>query len=256
MALTRETILEIARSLPPGARVFSKLGVLLRDANSQLEDIAALIKRDAAMAAHVIRMSNSVAHRGEQPTGSVEEALARVGLQEIWRLVGQLSTAQLIDRDLPFHGLSAQELRDQMLEAAFICEYLAIECGLDARSAYTAGLLRPLGLLIIDRLAERFGNIAPYHPVRDSDFVTWEGRAFGIAGCEVAAMVLAEWGFRSDIVEAVRSQYQLRPEDQEQPLACLVNLTGRLVADAGHALLGETTYWGVTPAKLAAIGLT
>src|SRR6266540_1783272 len=123
MALTRETILEIARSLPPGARVFSKLGVLLRDESSELEDIAALIKRDAAMAAHVIRMSNSVAYRGEQPTASVEEALARIGLQEIWRLVGQLSTEQLVDRDLPFHGLSAQELREQMLETAFICEY-------------------------------------------------------------------------------------------------------------------------------------
>src|SRR6266540_4327631 len=96
MALTRETILEIARSLPPGARVFSKLGVLLRDESSELEDIAALIKRDAAMAAHVIRMSNSVAYRGEQPTASVEEALARIGLPEkTFRAAGMQARAAL-----------------------------------------------------------------------------------------------------------------------------------------------------------------
>lgn len=256
MAITRATILEVAASLPPGARVFSELGGLLRDPNSQLEDMAAVIKRDAAMAAHVIRVSNSVVYRGEQATGSVEEGLARVGLDEIWRLVGQLSTVLLVDRDLTHYGLSAQELRDQMLETAFVCEHLALECNLDPRSAYTAGLMRPLGLLVVDRLADGFTDLTPYHPIHDSDFLAWEGRTFGVASCEVGALILQEWGFRPDIVEAVRSQYQLRTEDVEQPLGCLVNLAGGLVAAEGHSLLGETKHWAVTLQKLDAVGLS
>lgn len=256
MAITRETILETARSLPPAARVFSELGGLLRDPKSRIEDVATVIKRDATLAAHVIRVSNSVVYRGEQSTGSVEEALGRVGLEEIWRLVGHVSSAQLVDRPLKHYGLSAQELRDQMLETAFVCEALAVECGQDPRSAYTAGLMRPLGLLVIDRLADAFKDLRPYHPVHDKDFLAWEGRAFGLASCEVAALVLGEWSFRADIVEAVRCQYFLRAEDRQQALGCLVNLAGGLVADAGHALLGETAHWGVTPEKLGAIGLT
>lgn len=255
MAITRETILEVARSLPPGAKVFSELGARLRDPHSELDEIATLIKRDGSIAAHVIRVSNSVIYRGEQPTGSVEEALSRVGLEEIWRFVGQLSAAQLVDRPLSHYGLSAQELRDQMLETAFVCEALAGECGLDARAAYTAGLMRPLGLLVVDRLADGYPGLAPYHPVHDKHYLAWEGRVFGIASCDVAALVLTEWSFRADIVEAVRRQYFGSSEDEAATLACLANLAGGLVADAGHALLGETAHWGVTPEKLDAVGL-
>jgi len=111
-------------------------------------------------------------------------------------------------------------------------------------------------LLVIDRLADAFKDLPPYHPVHDTDFLAWEGRSFGISSCEVAAMVLTEWGFRPDIVEAVRGQYCLRAEEREHPLGCLLNLAGGLVADAGHALLGETVHWGVTPEKLEAVGLT
>ena len=81
MAITREKILEIARSLPPGPQVFSELDGLLRDENSGLDQIAALIKRDATLAAQIIRVSNSVAYGGEQRTGSVEDAVGRVGLE-------------------------------------------------------------------------------------------------------------------------------------------------------------------------------
>lgn len=255
MAITRETILEVAGSLPPASQVFAELGGLLRRPDSSLEDIATLIKRDGTLAAHLIRISNSVAYGGQRKVGSVEEALARVGLQEVFRLVSQVASTQLIDRTLGNYGIEAEELRAQMLQTAFICEHLADECGLDSRSAYTVGLVRPIGLLVLDRLAERY-RMEPYHPIHDPDFLTWEGRVFGIASPEVAAMVLTQWSFREDIVEAVRNQYLLRSEDTQDRLACLLNLSGGLVADAGHALLGETRHWGLTPGKLQALGVT
>lgn len=256
MAINREKILEIARSLPPAPRVLSELSGLLANANSEIGDIAELIKRDATLAAHIIRVSNSVAYGGEQRTGSVEEAVGRVGLKEIWHLVSEATGTRLVDRALKHYGIEAAELRDQMLQAAFICEQLAEACGVDPRSAYTAGLMRPLGLLILDRLADQFEAAAAYHPVQDPDFLTWEGRVFGIGSSEVAAMVLEEWSFRQDIVEAVRGQYLLRSEDMQSPLACLLNLSGGLVANSGNALLGETKHWGTTPDKLAAVRLS
>lgn len=255
MAITRETILEVAGSLPPASQVFAELGVILRRPDARLDEIATLMKRDSTLAANLIRISNSVAYGGEQKVGSVEEALARVGMKEVFRLVSHVASAQLVDRALGNYGIEATELREQMLQTAFICEHLAEECDLDPRSAYTAGLMRPLGLLVLDRLAERY-EMEPYHPINDPDFLAWEGRVFGISSPEVAGMVLSQWSFRDDIVEAVRSQYLLRPEDANDRLACLLNLSGGLVADAGHSLLGETRHWGLTPAKLQALGVS
>jgi RNA polymerase sigma-70 factor, ECF subfamily len=258
MAITREKILEIARSLPPAPRVFSELDQLLRESETErgLDEIAALIKRDSALAAQLLRISNSVVFGGEQPTGSIEEAVARVGLQVIFRLVSEVAVARLTDRPLTHYGIEAEAVREHMLRSAFVCEQLALECGLDARHAYTAGLMRPLGLLVLDRVADSYEHAQDYHPAHDDDYLAWEGRIFGVASCEVAAMVLTEWSFPSGIVEGVRNQYLLRSADLTHSLACLVNLSGGVVADDGHALLGETRHWGPTPWKLDAVGLT
>lgn len=256
MPTLRERILEIARTLPPAPRVFAELDHLLRDANSGLDEISELIKRDSTLVGHIIRVSNSAVYGGEQPTGSVEEAVVRIGFQEVFRVVGQVASARLAERPLTSYGIDTDQLREHMLQTAFVCEHLALECGIDPRSAYTAGLMRPLGLLVLDRLAEQYGNIAPYHPVHDSDYLAWEGRSFGLSSCEVAAMVLREWTFPPEIVEAIQSQYLLRSEDLNQRFACLLNLASGLVADDGRGLLGEMSHWGGSVWKLDSLGLS
>jgi RNA polymerase sigma-70 factor (ECF subfamily) len=256
MALFREKILEIARSLPPAPRVFSDLDRLLRDTNSGLDQIGDLIKRDTSLAGHILRVSNSVAYGGEQKTGSVEEAVARVGFHEIFRIVGEVATARLADRPLKFYGIDTDQLREHMIQTAFVCESLALQCGLDARSSYTVGLMRLLGMLVLDRLADSYPNLEPYHPAHDPDYLTWEGRTFGFSSCEVAAIVLTEWKFPPEIVEGVRNQYLLRSDDLGHRLACVLNLAGGIIAEDNFGLLGEARHWGHSPWKLEAIGLT
>ncbi len=256
MAITREKILEIARTLPPAPRMFSELDRLLLDPDNALGPIADLIKRDAALAAHLIRVSNSVAYGGEQRMGSVEEAVGRLGFQLTFRLVGESVGIQLAQRPLKHYGIDADQLREHMLYTAFMCEQLAAECGRDSRRAYTAGLMRPLGLLVLDRLADSYTDVDDYNPVRDADYLAWEGRTFGVASFEVAAMVLAEWGFPTETVDAIRNQYLTRSEDLAEQFTCILNLASGLVADDGHALLGEARHWGHSPWKLEAIGLS
>jgi RNA polymerase sigma-70 factor, ECF subfamily len=256
MPTLRERILEIAKTLPPAPRVFAELDQLLRDTNSGLDEITELIKRDSTLVGHIIRVSNSAVYGGEQKTGSVEEAVVRVGFQEVFRVVGEVAIVKLAERPLQSYGIDTDQLRQHMLLTAFVCEHLATECGVDPRSAYTAGLMRPLGLLVLDRLAEQYGNIAPYHPAHDADYLAWEGRAFGLSGCEVAGMVLREWSFPPEIVEAIQTQYLLRSEDLNHKFACLLNLASGLVADDGHGLLGEMSHWGGAVWKLDTLGLT
>jgi RNA polymerase sigma-70 factor, ECF subfamily len=256
MAVTRERIQEIAGSLSPVARVFAELDGLLRDKNNALEQVANLLERDAMLAAHIIRLGASAAGDGKRWTGSMEEAVGRLGWPEIFHLVGDVATARAADRALKHYGVEAEELREHMLHTALACEYLAAECGLDARRAYAAGLMRPLGLLVLDRLADRNGNIKPYDPARDGDYLTWERRWFGSSSPEVTALLLIEWKFPTEIVEAVRSHYLLRAADRGLEFACLLNLASGLAADHGHGLRGEARQWDRSQWKLEKLGLT
>jgi HD-like signal output (HDOD) protein len=254
--LTREKLLEIAHTLPAAAKVLARLGEIIRDVNADMDTVASLIKRDAALTARIIRISNSVVYgSGGQRVGAIEEAVNRVGFSEVYRLVGLVTGSQLTDRPLKFYGVEMVPLREHILFTALACEALAEPCGLDVRSAYTVGLMRTLGMLVLDRVAERLPSIEMYDHARFGGYPVWEGIAFGFSNSEVAALILNDWRFPVDAVAAVREHHLLRGGDYENRLACLLNVAGQIVADNGHALPGDSRYWMLSPRKLDALGV-
>ena len=252
---TREKLIEIGGTLPPTPRIFSDLHALLKDTNTDLDLITELIKRDASLSAQILRVSNSVAFRSELRSGSIEEAVGRVGFDEVFRIVGVVAVQSLADRALVHYDVSAERLRELMVETAFVCEALAPECGLDPRTAYTAGLMRPIGILVLDRVAQLLRVPEFYDYETDRSYVSWEGRHFGLDSCEVAGLILSEWSFPGDIISAIRNQHLTHESAVADRLACLVNLASGAVALRGKVLEGERIHWEITAAKLSCLGL-
>lgn len=256
--LTREKLFEIARTLPAAPRVLASLGELLQDINVGLDEVANLIKRDAALSARLIRMSNSVIYSGSGALriGSIEDAVNRVGFSEVYRLVGLVTSDRLAERTLIFYGLQPQIIREHMLFTAIAAEMIAEECGIDSRNAYTAGLLRPLGMLVLDRVAERLTNCEPYDQGKYGSYLAWEGIMFGLANTEVATLILADWRFPQEIIAAIREHYLTSARDYENRFAILLNLAACLVSEAGLTLPGDRKHWEFNEKKLGAIGLS
>lgn len=253
--LSRDKLLEIARSLPADLEVLSTLGEILQDVNADLEEVADLLRRDLALAARIVRISNSPLFGGR--VSSVEEAVNRVGFGEVLRLVGTATTSRFADRSLVHYGISALQLRDNMLYTAFACEELARLLDADTRIAYTAGLLRPIGFMILDRAAKgRIPERESFEPRRWGNYRIWEGSFLGIGHTEVAGLVLDEWNFPTELGAAMRAQYLNAPSDVAQPLAVLLNIGGALAGAAGHAFEGETDHWLLAPGKLESARLT
>ena len=253
----RDRIIEIARTLPPAPKVLAGLGKLLRDPNSGVGQISEMIKRDAPLASQIIRISNSVVYAGSASVriGAIEDAVGRVGYEEIHRLVSCVTAERLVDRALTFYGIPAETMRENMLYTALTCEALAREAGMDPREAYTAGLMRTLGILVLDRLAERLGVAARYDPEHDEAYRVWEGRIFGLGNCAIAGIILAEWSFPAEIVAAVRDHHLAGEPDRAERLACLLHLASAIVAGTNHGLPGERQLWNFSPETFAAVGL-
>ena len=246
-----------ARSLPAAPQVLSELGELLQDVNTGLEEIADLLKRDAALAARIIRISNSSAMGGGNRIGAIEEAVNRVGFSEVYRLVGLATTSRLADRDLNYYRIEAEPLRHHMMYSAIAAEALANRCGLDARNAYTAGLMRSLGMMVLDRAArERIPISEAYDHKKIEGYAAWEGSIFGICNTEVAALILSEWKFPTEMISMVRDHYLTREADYSNTLACLLNVACWITLQGRLGLTGEPSYLELTPKKLQAIGLS
>lgn len=255
--LSRETLVSIAGTLPADLRVLAKLAEILRDPNSELDDIAALLRRDVALAARIVRISNSAAFGGGRTVSSIEDAVNRVGFGEVLKLVGTATAGRLSESALVCYDISAKLLRDNMLYAAFAAEALARPAGIDPRVAYNAGLVRAVGMMVLDRVGRRDPASTPlFSPARWPEFGAWEASVFGVTSADVTALVLNEWGFPADLTAAVQAQYLTEPGALEQPLAALLNVANGLARHVCRTFRGEEAWWEITPDKLRAAGVT
>ena len=250
--ISRDALLNVVKTLPAAPQILAQLGRLLLDINSDLSDITLLLKRDAALTARIIRISNSAIYNTGLPFASLEDALARVGYTEVYRLTGFAAVAQLADQQLSLYRLSGVQLRENALLTALIMETLAPAADVDARQAYTAGLLRSTGKIAIDRLAR--GGGATFLPGTLEGVAAWETAQVGMTNVEAAAMILDQWRFPADTVEAIRDHYL---EDASAfPLTNLLNLAAGAAERLGHGLAGERSYWEQTPEKFSAAGMS
>lgn len=254
---TRDVLLQIARSLPPAAQILAGICELLHDINTDLDEIADHIRRDAALAARVIRISNSVVYGGGGGVSSVEEAVGRVGFSEIVRLVGTATVNRLVDRELRCYHVGVDELREALLMHGLASEVIGQATGLDRNTAYVGGLLRGIGTMVLDRFAApQLGAHQLFDPGEFETYSAWESARFGITSARVTTMALDDWRFPDDVVAAI--EVHLNPpegDDEITRLANVLNVAGAIATDHGHALPGEVMHWIRTPAKLAAAGV-
>ena len=239
--IERSELLKVAQALPAAPRIFARVSALLNDENSSIDEITSLLKRDPALTARILRMSNSVAYAGNEPVDSLDEAVQRVGFGDTYRIVGFATAAQVVQQHLGFYGVSAAQFRENALLTALIMERLADLAGLDTRSAYTAGLLRSIGKVALNRLGASRAGPGSYEDDGHGPLLEWEMSRCGTDNAQVAALVLEEWRFPAATVQAVGAHYA--PAETSPPLAKLLNVAAAAAERCGHGWPGEWSYW-------------
>jgi HD-like signal output (HDOD) protein len=239
--IPREMLLHVVKTLPAAPRIMSQLGHLLLDPNSDMGEITELLRRDTALTARIIRISNSAFYNPGQPYGSLDDALARVGYMEVYRLVGLAAVSQMADQALPLYGVEGATLRENSLLTALVMEVLASMAGIDTRLAYTAGLLRSVGKIALDRITRNGSYNGRYQGRDHGKLGDWETQFIGMTNCEAAAVILKEWRFPLTTIAGIRDHYLTAPG--ASPLAQLLNLSAGAAERGGHSFPGETDYW-------------
>ncbi len=247
MALQRASIVSLGTRLAPSAAAWSRLQALLGDPNSGTDEVVQTIRLDPALSFHVVRMSNSVIFGLREPTDTLEDAVGRVGFREIYRLVGLAAMRQVCQRDLACYRLKASRLWENAVATAAAAEVLAGAARIEPGLAYTAGLLRTLGRVIIDGAAGQrvYPGEAEWPLVAE-----WEQTTFGVTATEATAILLEHWRFPSEIIGAIRGHFDPFGRPEPDPAACVLNLACGVVARFGLDLPGETSHWIGSPSEL------
>lgn len=253
----RPKILEAARLLPAAPQVMAGLCTLLQNENATLEQIADQIRIDPALASRVIRTSNSIMFGSSAHVSSVDEAVNRVGFREVMRMVGVAAVPGLVERSLPCYRIEVTLMRESLLLHALAAEALArFTMDLDPRTAYAAGLLRGIGIMVLDRVSRgRLPEPDVWDAERYPEYSTWESERFGMTRLDVAAMALADWKFPASFIDAIRQHLLVNDVQYGNRFACVLNLAGAVVGANDLALPGEAHCWTLNDAKLAVAGI-
>lgn len=223
--LTPDEVVRQLRQLPSAPQVLPKLKKLLMDGNSSLFDVAALIRLDQGIAARVLQMGNSAYFSHGTRCYTVDEAVNRVGFDQVYGLVINAVSAQILIRPLTVYSMTADELWRMSVTCALAAETLAKRLNLEQDIAYTIGLFHGVGLVAIDEWAYirqpelRFS--ATTSPLETCEE---EREILGFHNAEAGAALLRLWEFPAVMAEPLRWQYLPRGTSVHFAMAGLLNI--------------------------------
>ncbi len=249
-------ILARLESLPPFPEVATRLLRTCQDPDVDLATVAALLERDPAMAANVLRVCNAPYFGLRGRVASVRHATSLLGIRNILQItMTVLSSGHLASPQVGY-GLGPGDLWRTSIASALAAELVAQEISYpQVETAYTAGLLQDVGKIV---LAEFVENAAEAIQALAAHGMAWEeaeGRTLGMTHPEVGARLLSRWGFPVAIVEAVRTHHRPSDATVDPTLAAISHLADALKMTLGVGLGADGLSYELDEGALGALGL-
>ena len=213
--------------LPVMSEVAHSLVRSLNDPDASPIQIEAIISKDPALTANLLRMANSAQFGLSRQVLSLNHAISLMGMSRIRSLALSTSISTAFP-SLP--GLDRKGFWRFSMACAGFAQWLAGGAGLDPQQAWLAGMMLRLGeLLIGQRSPESLVEIEA-QPVQITTRWQREQRLFGFDEGQVTAVLARHWNFPEAIVTGLQSAVDPLADQPFDPLAGVVHLAA-LLAD-------------------------
>lgn len=189
--------------LPSVPAIASTVISLVEDPNASAEDLRALIERDPALTARILKVANSSLFGFSRRIDTLRHAIALLGFRTVKNLVLGSSMKEVFKR----FGLTERLLWEHATRsgavAARLSEHPAID--VDSEEAFTVGLLHDLGKIALNNAApEEYSRVAARVYNEGVSFVAAERDEFGFDHAEIGALVAAKWRLSPRLETAIR----------------------------------------------------
>lgn len=205
------------------------------DAETSVGELARIVEADPILSARVIRLANAPYYGFGGRISSASRAVVLLGFDTVRALAVGAAVSLIGDNvDLGPPGLWTHNVA-----AAAASAVVARRLGSPAQDAFSAGLLKDIGVSLLHRRDPGgYNEVLATHGRNAEELSRAEQEAFDLTHAAAGAAALQSYGFPQQFVHAVASHHQ--------PLDRVVGTLARIVL-AGQALALTAYPWDLHP---------
>jgi putative nucleotidyltransferase with HDIG domain len=210
----RNILLDGVEGLPPFPKNISKLLSIVNNKNSTIQKISTEIEKDPGITVEVIKLSNSPLFQVQGQIASVSEAIKRIGLRNIEKILYAAGARSVF----PLNNSRVKEIWKHASLTAFMSIHLSQLRKPHARKELCSigGLLHDLGrmvLVTLDRyLIEVINNLREDRLMNHSSFI--EEITLGANHTDIGLILATKWNFPEELKEIITHHH--RPWQSKQ----------------------------------------
>jgi len=235
---------------------------LVENPNSSAQDLNALIARDPALSARILKVVNSAFYGLPRQIGSINRAISLLGLNAVKNIAIAASLAKLFRGGALCDRFDAKELWSHSIAVATAAKLLAKEARMSCGDeAFLAGLMHDIGIMVALQ-TDRAKLAAAYTAMQFDgdgaprlDFRLVERHVFGADHCHFGEALCEQWKFPRSLALACGHHHDpLGAPAESRQIPWLVFIADRLATEAGGYAV-DIAQRGIPAEAFEAIGL-
>ena len=216
-----ELMIMTASDLPTIPVVATKVMQLIESGNVTAEELSRVVASDPAVAARVLKISNSSYYGCQRQIQTLSHAIVVLGFATLKSLIVAASVKQVYQP----YGLTEKMLWEHSFGAGLAARIIAKETRLAREEeAFLGGLFHDIGKIIMNSMdSKQFQEVMQRCYNDGLSFEEAEQRVYPYTHSEVGGLVIKKWNFPDMLMHAVLNHHSFYFDDDVD--ASQINLT-------------------------------
>lgn len=233
-----ESMIMSASDLPTIPVVATKVMQLIESESATADEMAKVVASDPAVAARVLKISNSSFYGCQRQIQTLSHAIMVLGFSTLKSLVVAASVKQVYKP----YGLTEKMLWEHSFGAGLSARVIAKTTRLvNEEEAFLGGLFHDIGKIIMNSLdSQKFQLVIQKCFNEGTVSLLAEEQVFSYNHAEVGGLVIKKWNFPAILMQAVLKHHSLDFSEDEDPyqirLTCVVSLSNLICHKLGFGV--------------------
>lgn len=199
-------VVEKINKLPEVFHVAIKVSRMLDNFNVNIQELSQTINLDPALTTQLLKLSNSAHYGFSKEITSINDSVAKLGFKTLKSLIFVAIAQGILNHKIEGYSLEKGELWKNSISCAVYARFIAAKAGYkDPETAFTAGLLRDIGKLVIhEYVGEKQQEILKLVNLNRVPFLEAEEIVMGFNHCVIGGTLAEKWNFPDALTESIK----------------------------------------------------